>query len=113
MSGGSSSGSKPVFYPGQQDLASQMFGPGGMFASLLGGGPDVGFERNAARGAQGLTNSLSQQGLTGSGLAAKSLTNYASDTQGQRQDNQMRILLDAIQPAGTRSFGSSKGLFGI
>jgi hypothetical protein len=113
MSGGSSSGSKPIFYDGQKELASQLFAPGGMFASLLGGGPDVGFERNAARGQQGLVNGLAQQGLTGSGLAAKSLTNYASDTQGQRQDNSMRVLLDAIQPAGTRSFGSSKGLFGI
>ena len=113
MSGGSSSGSKPVFYDGQKELAAQLFAPGGVFASLLGGAPDVGFERGVARSSANLTQGLAQQGLTGTGLAAKSLTNFNTQVAGQRQDNMYRLLLDAIQPAGTRSFGSSKGLFGL
>ena len=108
MPSSSASSSKPVFYDGQKDLAAQMFAPGGMFASLLGGGPDVGFERGAARSAQGLTGGLAQQGLTGSGLAAKSMTNLQGDIAGKRQDNVMNILMSAIQPAGTTSVGKSK-----
>lgn len=111
--GGGGGSSKPVFYEGQKDLAAQLFAPGGIFASLLGGAPDVGFERNLQRSSQNLTSNLAQQGLTGSGLAAKALGNFETDAVGQRQDNMMRVLLDAIQPAGQRSAAGSKGLFGI
>lgn len=111
--GGGGGKSEPVFYEGQKDLAAALFGQSGPFWSLLGGGPDVGFERNAARGAQQLNYNLAQQGLTGSGLAAKAFSNYETDVQAQRQDNMMRVLLDAIQPAGARTVGGSKSLLGL
>ena len=114
--GGSGGGgeSKPFFLPGQKEFGGGLFAPGGYFASLLGGGPNIGLERQITRGQEGLTNNLSQQGLTGSGLAAKALTNYQTQATGQRQDNLTEILLNAMRPGATISkTGGGGGTFGI
>lgn len=109
--------SGPSYLPGQKDFGGSLFAPGGYFQQLLGGGPNVGLERQAARGAEGLTNNLAQQGLTGSGLAAKSMTDYQSKVTGQRQDNLTEILLNAMRPGSSVSTGGTPskfgGLFGI
>lgn len=104
----SSSKSSLQFYPGQKDFAGTLFAPGGLFQSLAGGGPNPGLERQIARGGEGLTQQLSQQGLTGTGLAAKSLTNFQTQAAGQRQDNLIEVMLNAIKPAGSVSVGRSK-----
>jgi hypothetical protein len=113
--GGGDSKSKPYLFPGQEEFGSAMFAPGSPLWSLLQGGPNVGMERQALRGAEGLTNNLAQQGLTGSGLAAKSLTNYQTGVAGQRQDNMYQILLQAMRPTATisTSGGGGGGTFGI
>jgi hypothetical protein len=85
-----------------------------MFSALLNGGPNAGLERQIARGGEGLTQNLAQQGLTGTGLAAKSLGNYQTQAAGQRQDNLVEIMLNAMKPAGSVSVGKSKPFpFGI
>jgi hypothetical protein len=104
--GGSNQSSKPVFLPGQQDMATQILmsvlGP-----LVLGGAPDPGTQANAARSREGLNQTLATQGLTGSGLAAKS-------AQGLEQGldmNQARQRFDFINrifsPLGQSSSGSS------
>jgi hypothetical protein len=68
--GKDSSGAKPVFLPGQKELAGEVLmsvlGP-----MVLGGAPDAATEINNARGREGLNQTLATQGLSGSGLAAK------------------------------------------
>ena len=110
----SSSKSSIQFYPGQKEFAGQLFDPGGLFQTLLGGGPNPGLERQISRGQDNLTAGLAQQGLTGSGLAAKSLTGYQTQAAGQRQDNLVETMLNAIRPAGSVSVGRSKPFpFGV
>ena len=111
--GAKQSSSKPSYLPGQKEFGAELFAPGGYFYSLLQGGPNAGLERQALRGAEGLTNNLAQQGLTGSGLAAKSLTNYQTGVAGQRQDNLPEVLMNAMRPGATVSTGGSAKLGGI
>jgi len=111
--GAKSSSSKPSYLPGQKEFGGELFAPGGFFASLLGGGPNVGLERQIARGGEGLNDQLSQQGLTGTGLAAKSLTNFQTNAAGQRQDNLAELVLNAMRPGATISSGGKPKLGGI
>ena len=112
--GGGDSKSKPFFYEGQKDFGEALFAPGSPLWALLQGGPDAGLERQALRGAEGLTNNLAQQGLTGTGLAAKALQGYQTNVAGQRQDNMFQVLLNAMRPTSTTSTSSpGGGTFGL
>jgi len=110
MPPGGGGGSKLVFFDGQKDFGGQLFQPGGLFPSLLGGGPNQALEAQISRGQQGVAEQLSAQGLTGSGLAAKAISDFGVNAAGQRQNDLVRTVLSAIQPAGASS-GGGGGLF--
>jgi hypothetical protein len=112
LSGGGSS-SKPTFFPGQREnFITPVFAEGGPVASLLTGAPDPGFEAGVQRGSQRLGESLSDQGLTGSGLAAKAFTDFGTRATQGREALRMDQILKFIQPAGTSSISNS-GLLGL
>jgi len=112
--GGGDSKSGPVWLPGQKDFGAAIFAPGSPLWDLFGGGPNPGFERQALRGQEALTNNLAQQGLTGTGLAAKATTNYQSQVTGGRQDNLMNVLAAFMRPTATSSTsGGGGGSFGL
>jgi len=96
---------KPVFLPGQQDLAGQIL-MSVLAPMALGGAPDPGTEINNQRSRQNLNQTLAQQGLTGSGLAAKSSASLeqglAANTANQRYDIVNRI----FSPLGSTSKAS-------
>lgn len=109
--GAKSSGSKPVFFDGQLELAAEIFGSQGPFRALLEGGPDAGFEAGAQRSRQALGFNLSEQGLAGQPLGAKAQVDLERGIATDRESNRLQTLLGAIQPAGTKSSSSGAGVF--
>ena len=107
----SSPKSKPFFFDGQKDFGNALFAPGGFFESLLGGAPDPGTERGIQRNTANQADALASQGLTGSGLAAKSISDSTTQTNFGLQDNLFEKLMAGIQPAGSIGSGGSSGLF--
>ena len=103
----SSGGQKPVWFEGQKELGNALFSPGGPFRSLLGGGPDAGYEAGVSRGQQALNQNLAQQGLAGSNLAARAAVNFQAQAAQGREQNRLGNLLNAVQPAGTSGRSSS------
>jgi hypothetical protein len=104
--GSSSNSSKPVFLPGQKDMATEIL-MGILGPMAMGGAPDAGTQVANNRGRQGLNQQLAQQGLTGSGLAAKSAVGleqgFAENAAKQRFDIINRI----FSPLGQAGSGSS------
>lgn len=111
--GGSSSKSKPYFFPGQKSLAELLFGPLGPFASMLGGGPDPGYQAGVNRAFGQLNQNLSQQGLFGSPLGARAATDLATGAAVGAEQNRLQNLLAAIQPAGSKSEAGGGGILGL
>jgi len=109
--GGGSSSQKPVFFDGQKELGKLLFADGGPFKSLLGGGPDAGFEAGVARSQQALTSNLAAQGLSGTPLAARAAMNLQAKAAQGREENRLETLLNAVQPAGTKGSSLKGGVF--
>jgi hypothetical protein len=106
-SGGSQS-SKPTWLDGQKGLAtdwlSQILGP------MAFGAPNAGMEQANNRSREGLNATLANQGLTGSGLAAKS----ASGLEQGLNMNAIQAMMQAggalMSPVGQKSSSFNMGL---
>ena len=108
MSFGKTSGSsKPVFFGAQSDNADQAINEI-LLPRLFGGAPDVATEASQARTQEGLNEGLARQGLTGSGLAAKAISNQAVGA-GQARDAQLLDLLTRLLTP-VRNKSSSQGI---
>jgi hypothetical protein len=104
---------KPVFLPGQKDMAAEILmnvlGP-----LALGGAPDPGTQIQGARAREGLGQTLAMQGITGSGLAAKSAVGLeqglAANDARQRFDVINRVFSSLGQSSSQSSIGVDTGL---
>jgi hypothetical protein len=106
-SGGSGSQqSKPVFLPGQKDLATEIL-MGVLGPLALGGAPDPGSQINAARSREGLNQTLATQGLTGSGLAAKSAAGLEQGLAANDAKQRFDVIQRIFSPLGQGSSGGS------
>lgn len=103
--GGGKQSSKPFFFEGQKEAATEQFLP--FILPRLFGQPDVGTEAAINRTGQQLTEGLSQQGLTGSGIAAKAVSDQAVFSQQQREAGIMDIFKLLISPVGQKSNSSN------
>jgi len=115
MGGGGSSSSKPTFFPGQKELIESLglFEPGGFFANILGGAPNIGQQIGTNNALTNVSRQFAQRGLTGSGLEARALSDVAKDAAVGSEADMFNRILASIQPAGTTSINKSGGIFGI
>jgi hypothetical protein len=108
---GGSSGSKPVFMEGQKEMATDILmsvlGP-----LALGGAPNPATEIAANRSREGLNQTLAQQGLSGSGLAAKSAAGLEQGLAGNDAAMRMDVINRIFDPLGQKSNSFNMGLGG-
>ncbi len=97
--------SGPVFFPGQEELAAELFEPGGEFERIRAGAPLLPFEQGAQQRTQQIGHEFARRGLTGTGLEAQALTQSAAQTAQGRESTRLGFLQSLIQPAGTFSLG--------
>jgi hypothetical protein len=103
--GGSSQESKPVFLPGQKDMAAEILmsvlGP-----LVLGGAPDPGTQANSNRAREGLNQQLAGQGLSGSGLAAKSAATLEQGLDANQARQRFDFINRIFSPLGQATSGT-------
>jgi hypothetical protein len=108
---GGSSGSKPVFLEGQKEMATDILmsvlGP-----LALGGAPDPGSQIAGARAREGLNSTLATQGITGSGLAAKSAIGLEQGIAQNEANMRMDVINRIFDPLGQKSNSFNMGLGG-
>jgi len=111
MSGASfgKQGSKPQFFSAQSDNANQAIEQL-LLPRLFGGSPDVASQANQARAADAQAGALERQGLTGSGLAAKSVADSTSQFNQAQDRALLDILARLLTPQGNKSSGINIGV---
>ena len=104
MSFGKSGGSKPVFAPGQMEMAERIFeeilGP-----QLFGGAPDVMGAQAARRGRQATRQGFAQRGMTGSGLEARAMGEAQMKGTQAREGRLMDLIATVLSPLGQQQKG--------
>lgn len=108
----SKSDSGVQFFPGQENALAGIFAPGGVFEQYMGGKPNAGFARQQTQAAQELQRAQAAQGTADTTLGTRQLADFLTRSTAMANDDWLAGLFQFMQPAGSKSSGSSSG-FGV